>query len=621
MKKQLLPIKPKTAMPSNQKIQKNSETLDSLPPPAKPKGRSYSTSAATTIRSQRSRQTKSEKPSMPTPSPKSTVFHSSPSILASGFILDPLVLPPPALDSHTITLSPQTIKPNYSLSNNENNNSNSISAPTSSCIQPVKLPPPPNRKRTIIHMTPSSIESANNSPANSPKFTKYEPGSSNNGSTKRRKRNASLPDPSSVHLISPVLSPSITNPNAKTRAGSLGSFKDPKAAATTSASSLKAASALSSATNSAPTTNDNSASTMTPPTPPNISDSELKRNARRTAHSEIERRRRSKMNQEFESLKILVPACQQTISSNGNTGLHKLVILQETVEYVRYLKKCLETLETQNQEMQAHMINLEQRLNNCYQNSMSPVTTTAPPLQQNSGSAFSSVSHTPIMKSQVSSPQQYTPSSSGMKLEDVVAAAVASQPAYVPNSSSKNEMKETSNYFIHQQQIHEKDVQERPSINNESNDDDHAYKVTSEPSNNASLPAFMAGDSSSLSSSTKRSLDSDLPSVSTMLSASSSTSSFSEDSSNDKINNNNNNNNMLQPNSPKPSNSKDTTPRLDEETEIRNSQLASPVSISHTPNYSPSSGERISPSNSSDKSSSSSTIKPSPRIRVSDLIC
>ncbi|KAL2158508.1 hypothetical protein VTH06DRAFT_4275 [Thermothelomyces fergusii] len=54
--------------------------------------------------------------------------------------------------------------------------------------------------------------------------------------------------------------------------------------------------------------------------------------ARKTAHSIIERRRRSKMNEEFAVLKSLIPAC---------TGeMHKLAILQAAIEYVRYLEDC-----------------------------------------------------------------------------------------------------------------------------------------------------------------------------------------------------------------------------------------------------------------------------------------
>ncbi|KAI3332332.1 hypothetical protein HD806DRAFT_190583 [Xylariaceae sp. AK1471] len=62
--------------------------------------------------------------------------------------------------------------------------------------------------------------------------------------------------------------------------------------------------------------------------------------ARKTAHSLIERRRRSKMNEEFAVLKGLIPAC---------TGeMHKLAILQASIEYVRYLEDCIVKLKAQH---------------------------------------------------------------------------------------------------------------------------------------------------------------------------------------------------------------------------------------------------------------------------------
>lgn len=61
--------------------------------------------------------------------------------------------------------------------------------------------------------------------------------------------------------------------------------------------------------------------------------------ARKTAHSLIERRRRSKMNEEFAVLKDMIPAC---------TGeMHKLAILQASIEYVRYLEDCIAQLKAQ----------------------------------------------------------------------------------------------------------------------------------------------------------------------------------------------------------------------------------------------------------------------------------
>ncbi|KAH2035295.1 hypothetical protein LV163_000318 [Aspergillus fumigatus] len=61
--------------------------------------------------------------------------------------------------------------------------------------------------------------------------------------------------------------------------------------------------------------------------------------ARKTAHSLIERRRRSKMNEEFATLKDMIPACR-------GQDMHKLSILQASIEYVNYLEKCIQDLKT-----------------------------------------------------------------------------------------------------------------------------------------------------------------------------------------------------------------------------------------------------------------------------------
>ncbi|KAK9447598.1 uncharacterized protein V1518DRAFT_421415 [Limtongia smithiae] len=70
-----------------------------------------------------------------------------------------------------------------------------------------------------------------------------------------------------------------------------------------------------------------------------------RKTARKIAHSAIERRRRSKMNDEFDALKSMVPACRVASQANGETNLHKLGILQATVEYLRYLEECIEQLQ------------------------------------------------------------------------------------------------------------------------------------------------------------------------------------------------------------------------------------------------------------------------------------
>ncbi|CUS07121.1 unnamed protein product [Tuber aestivum] len=63
--------------------------------------------------------------------------------------------------------------------------------------------------------------------------------------------------------------------------------------------------------------------------------------ARKTAHSLIERRRRFKMNEEFGVLKGMIPACK-------GVEMHKLAILQASIEYLRYLERCVEDLRASN---------------------------------------------------------------------------------------------------------------------------------------------------------------------------------------------------------------------------------------------------------------------------------
>ena len=65
--------------------------------------------------------------------------------------------------------------------------------------------------------------------------------------------------------------------------------------------------------------------------------------ARKTAHSLIERRRRSKMNEEFGVLKEMIPACH-------DQEMHKLAILQASIDYLRYLEKCIVDLKSANGE-------------------------------------------------------------------------------------------------------------------------------------------------------------------------------------------------------------------------------------------------------------------------------
>ncbi|KAK4690936.1 hypothetical protein P7C71_g5960, partial [Lecanoromycetidae sp. Uapishka_2] len=74
-----------------------------------------------------------------------------------------------------------------------------------------------------------------------------------------------------------------------------------------------------------------------------------KKIARKTAHSVIERRRRSKMNEEFATLKDMIPACT-------DQDMHKLAILQASIDYLRYLETCITDLKAANNSLSTPLI-------------------------------------------------------------------------------------------------------------------------------------------------------------------------------------------------------------------------------------------------------------------------
>ncbi|KAK9454479.1 hypothetical protein V1511DRAFT_488854 [Dipodascopsis uninucleata] len=84
-----------------------------------------------------------------------------------------------------------------------------------------------------------------------------------------------------------------------------------------------------------------------------------RKTARKIAHSAIERRRRSKMNEEFEALKTLVPACRVAVETHGEASLHKLGILQATVEYMKYLEQCLTNLQERIDDLEGNQVDYE----------------------------------------------------------------------------------------------------------------------------------------------------------------------------------------------------------------------------------------------------------------------
>lgn len=76
-----------------------------------------------------------------------------------------------------------------------------------------------------------------------------------------------------------------------------------------------------------------------------VSQNEIEKRKRehKTAHSIIEKKRRIKMNREFEALKYIIPACRNNFNSSNNNGesMYKLTILQATVDYIKYLHEVI----------------------------------------------------------------------------------------------------------------------------------------------------------------------------------------------------------------------------------------------------------------------------------------
>lgn len=73
-----------------------------------------------------------------------------------------------------------------------------------------------------------------------------------------------------------------------------------------------------------------------PESPPSRSTGQPKRRN----HSDIERRRRIKINGKYDELRQLVPSCAgfRFAKRGGDSGLHKLDILTEAVEYIKQLQ-------------------------------------------------------------------------------------------------------------------------------------------------------------------------------------------------------------------------------------------------------------------------------------------
>ncbi|SAM04705.1 hypothetical protein [Absidia glauca] len=80
------------------------------------------------------------------------------------------------------------------------------------------------------------------------------------------------------------------------------------------------------------------------PSTANLSTAHQREQARKVSHSAIERRRRERINDKIMQLKQLIPTCA------GQENLHKMSILQSSIDYITYLKEVLQQVNEQQQE-------------------------------------------------------------------------------------------------------------------------------------------------------------------------------------------------------------------------------------------------------------------------------
>lgn len=179
---------------------------------------------------------------------------------------------------------------------------------------------PLSSKNAINTKTPCSFESTNTRPPNRAVSTS-------------NKKSRLAPEDGPFSLPSPP-----------TRSRKIIQMKPPRPQAETQ-SRTKRRKITSTSTSDPPSTQKSSSSSSfsSSPNHVNTTSKPTKKAIRKTAHSLIERRRRSKMNDAFSTLKDMIPACRtgDERAANGKE-MHKLDVLNAGIEYFAYLERCLE---------------------------------------------------------------------------------------------------------------------------------------------------------------------------------------------------------------------------------------------------------------------------------------
>ncbi|EED24328.1 HLH transcription factor, putative [Talaromyces stipitatus ATCC 10500] len=220
---------------------------------------------------------------------------------------------------------------------------------SSAALDEFNLPPPPTRSRKIIQMKPKTAPTNRSTPA-------AATATANKQSPPRKQSTA--------------------------KSGSVSTATMSKTGNNATATPAEAA-----------TTNDaTSPQQQSKRKQPSATSAAGRKIARKTAHSLIERRRRSKMNEEFATLKDMIPACR-------GQEMHKLAILQASIDYMNYLEECITELKNNASTAagRTNSVSKKPRLNNP---PLAPPSPTSPetlvPLTNEDSSSSGSSSPEPV---------------------------------------------------------------------------------------------------------------------------------------------------------------------------------------------------------------------------------
>ncbi|RAO65568.1 uncharacterized protein BHQ10_001580 [Talaromyces amestolkiae] len=321
---------------------------------------------------------------------KESSFHAIDAMSEHSFALPPAALSPVAADSGIANSRKGSLVSQSPISPASPERKNSVgsaaragtkrtaaatasTASSTTALDEFNLPPPPTRSRKIIQMKPKTTPSSS--------------------------RSASTPSTALATKQSPQRKASTSKPSS----GSTGTSSK-------SGNNATAISPVEAALNNEATSPTQQQSKRKQPSATSAAGRKI---ARKTAHSLIERRRRSKMNEEFATLKDMIPACR-------GQEMHKLAILQASIDYMNYLEECITELKNNASSAAGRTTSVSKKLK---------------------------LDGPPLAPPSPTSPEMLVPPDMAEEDSAGSASESSSSPELFPQTSSNNNRTNTSTYY------------------------------------------------------------------------------------------------------------------------------------------------------------------------------